>query len=69
MQLSHSDLKHTLQASSMGIGRFMPKLFKDIMSVVPLTIIEEFNSFLKAGDLPEAPRPSTFCHLFGRQFA
>jgi hypothetical protein len=49
MQLSHSDLKHTLQASSMGIGRFMPKLFKDIMSVVPLTIIEEFNSFLKAG--------------------
>jgi hypothetical protein len=49
MQLSHRYLKDSLQATSMGISSFMPKLFNNIMSLVPLTIIKEFNGLFKPG--------------------
>ena len=49
MQLRYCHLQDPLQAAPFRISCFMPELFKQIMSGVPLTRIEEIHSLLKAG--------------------
>ncbi len=49
MQLGNRHLKDPLQAAPLGICRFVPELFKQIVGGVPLTGIEKLQGLLKAG--------------------
>ena len=45
----HGHLHGPLQPTPLGLGRVMPELFKNIVSGVPLTTIEELNTAVEAG--------------------
>lgn len=45
----HGNLHSPLQPSPFWLGRVMPELFKNVMSGVPLTTIEELNTAAEAG--------------------